>query len=245
MICASLALAVLLNGPSAIPLRADAVASDTTPNSHVSAWYFQVAPPVEPQPGKWDPTRFDSATAVGVKAVLDSAIMHGLPYLALYNYALQGTAWRKSGTEIISKTRSYMVAMLDARAALGDNSTESELGAGADALRAGLDGKALQGIRAVRPTPGTALTALVVASDFLSRGISASQAREAVTALARTSKSDDGLNAAQSLVARNAERGPGMARDALDRYVKTTVGGAQKNAPGKPVTRPPGPPDAS
>lgn len=243
MMCASLALAVLLNCTSASLLPAGAVASDTLPDQSGPSWAPALSPVV--QPGRWDPTRFDSATAVGVKAWLDSATVHGLPYGPLYSNALMGAAWRKSGKEIVSYTRLLFIAMLDSRAALGEGSTESELTTGAELLRAGMDGKALQSIRVVRPTVGSALTALVVAADFVKRGIPTNQARDAVTALARTSKSDDGLNAAQALVARNSERGPSMARDALDRYVRSYVGGAQKNAPGKSVTRPPGLPDES
>ena len=243
MMCASLALVVMLNCTSGVP-TAGAVASDTIPSESGPIW----APGLQQliQPGRWDPTRFDSATAVGVKAWLDSATVHGLPYGPLYSNALMGTAWRTSGKEIVNRTRLFFIAMLDARAALGEGSTESELATGAELLRAGMDGKALQAIRGVRPSTGSAVTALVVAADFVKRGIPNNQARDAVTTLGRASKSDDALNAAQALVARNAERGPGMARDALDRYVKLNAGGAQKNAPGsKPVTRPPGPPDES
>ncbi|MEP6835595.1 MAG: hypothetical protein ABJB74_19570 [Gemmatimonas sp.] len=244
MTCTSLALAVLINCTSATALPVGA-ASDAIPDSTPPAWssaFDQTF--VQPQPGRWDPSRFDSATAVGVKALLDSATVHGIPYGAVYNYALQGAANRRSGQDIIKKTRIYFIAMVDARAALGDYSTESELAAGADLIRAGMDGKALQGIRSARPSTGSAVTALMVAGDLIIKTIPVNQARDAVTALARASKSDEGLNAAQALVARNAQRGPGMARDALDRYVKSNAGGAQKNAPGKQVTRPPGPPDA-
>lgn len=244
MMCTSLALAILLNCTSASRV-AGAVASDTFSDLSERAWSALAVPAVQAQPGRWDPSRFDSATAVGVKAWLDSATVHGLPSLTLYNHALQGAALRKSGSEILIKTRQLFVAMLDARAALGEGSTESELASGAELIRAGMDGKSLQAIRDVRPASGSAVTALVVTADLLKRGIPGNQARDAVTALGRASRSDDGLNAAQSLVARNSERGPGMARDALDRYVKSNVGGAQKNAPAKPVTRPPGPPDES
>jgi len=242
VMCASLALAVLLNCTSDSRV-AGRVASDTIPDASGPIWAPALSPVV--QPGRWDPTRFDSATAVGVKGWLDSATVHGLPYGPLYSNALMGSAMRASGKEIVNRTRLFFIALIDSRAALGERSTDSELATGAELLRAGMDGKALQSIREVRPTVGSALTALVVAADFVKRGIPTNQARDAVTALGRVSRSDEGLNAAQALVARNAERGPGMARDALDRYVKSYVGGAQKNAPGKQVVRPPGPPDES
>jgi hypothetical protein len=222
-------------------------ASDTIPDSLTEIWQptFALSLPAQPQPGRWDPTRFDSATAVNVRAILDSAIAHRLPFASIHSDALMGAAFGKSGKDIVANTRKQFEALIDAREALGENSSESELAAGAAAIRAGVDGKTLQSIRTVRPAYGSAVTSLVVAGDFMKKGISVSQVRDAITALGRASRTDEGINAAQALVARNAARGQGMARDALERYVKANAGGATKNAPANPVPRPPGPPDES
>lgn len=197
------------------------------------------------QPGRFDPSRFDSVTAGALRVILDTAAAHKIPTATLINLALQGSAQHASPAKILTAVRETYAAMLDARAALGDNSTESELASGATAIRAGADGKALQAIRTTRPGSGSAVGALVVFSDLIgNRGIGLNDARDAVVSLARTSRTDETLNGLQSLVARNSVRGPGMAQDAMKRYVKDNAAGA-KNAPAKPVTRPPSPPDAS
>ena len=196
-----------------------------------------------PQPGRFDPTRFDTLTASALRVLFDSATAHGIPSAALVNQANFGAAQHASGSKILKIVREHYVAMLDAKAALGDNSSDSELDTGADALRHGIDGKALGAIRATRPTGGSALSALVVITDLVNRGIPSGRARDAITALARASKSDESINGLQILVARNAERGPGMAQDAMDRYVRTNAPGGNKGAPPKSAPRPPSSPD--
>jgi hypothetical protein len=151
---------------------------------------------------------------------------------------------RASSSKILSAVRAHYAAMIDARAALGDDASESELDSGAEAIRLGIDARALVSIRATRPVMGSAVSALVVVTDLVKRGIPSNKARDAVTALARASRSDEPLNGLQQLVARNAERGPGMAQDALERYLRTNAPGNASPATSKPVTRPPGPPDA-
>jgi hypothetical protein len=197
------------------------------------------------QPGRFDPSRFDSVTAGALRVLLDTAAAHKIPTATLINLAYQGSAQRASPAKILTAVRETYAAMLDARAALGDASTESELASGADAIRAGADGKVLKAIRATRPAIGSSVGSLVVFTDLVKqRGIPMNDARDAILSLARAYSSDEALNGLQSLVARNSERGPGMAQDAMKRYVKANAAGA-KNAPAKPVTRPPSPPDAS
>ena len=71
-----------------------------------------------------------------------------------------------------------------------------------------------------------------------------STARDAVTTIARIPRSDDALLGLQATVAKNAQRGPGMALDALKRYVNATVLGTV--SPPTPATsdrKPVRPPD--
>lgn len=241
MIAVSLLVGALLSAAStASPYAADSAALRQRAAESVST--VQEA---QPQPGRFDPSRFDSVTAGALRVLLDTAAAHKIPTSPLVDRALEGAARRASTTRILSTVRETYVAMLDARAALGDNSSESELSTGAEAIRAGADGKALQAIRATRPATGTAVGALVVFSDLIgNRGISLNDARDAVVSLARTSRTDETLNALQSLVARNSVRGPGMAQDAMKRYVKDNVAAAQKNGQAQTGKRPPGPPDA-
>jgi hypothetical protein len=195
------------------------------------------------QPARLDESRFDSVTAGALRAILDTATAHSIPTNQLVSLAYQGSAVRASSSKIVNAVRAQYLAMLDARAALGERSTESELSSGAAALRQGADGKSLQAIRVVRPVMGSSVNALVVFSDLMKRGIPGNKARDAVAALARASRTDETLNALQQLVAKNAERGPGMAQDALDRYLRINAPGYAAPAGSKPVTRPPGPPD--
>ncbi|WP_411281301.1 hypothetical protein [Gemmatimonas sp.] len=197
----------------------------------------------DPQ-GQFDAARFDTLTANALRLLLDDAAAKGLPTAPLINRALEGAARRVSGTRILSVVRAHAVALADAKAALGDGSTVAELDAGASALRAGIDAKTLTVVRGTRAA-GTAVTALVVLTDVVRRGVPTSTARDAVTTIARIPRSDDVLLGLQSTVAKNAQRGPGMAVEALNRYVRGTVTGAV--SPSTPATsdrKPVRPPDS-
>lgn len=204
---------------------------------------YAAAQPSQP-PAAFDATRFDSLTANTLRGLLEDAVEMGLPTRPLINRALEGSARRMSGERIIRVVREFAAALHDARQALGASSSEAELDAGATALRAGLDPQALIAMRSTRPA-GTAVTALVVLTDLVQRGVPGPQAREAVTSLARMPRSDDALLSLQLTVAKNASRGPGMAVDALNRYVRGALSGplsppTPAAADRKPV-RPPDP----
>ena len=193
--------------------------------------------------GQFDAARFDTLTANALRLLFDEAAAKGLPTAPLINRALEGAARRVNGARILSVVRAHAVALAEAKGALGDISTVAELDAGADAIRAGIDLKTLSSVRGTRHA-GTAVTALVVLTDVVNRGVPTPTARDAVTALARLPQSDDALLGLQSTVAKNALRGPGMALAALNRYVRVTVSGTV--TPSIPVTsdrKPARPPD--
>jgi len=196
------------------------------------------------QPPVFDASRFDSLTAVGLRVLLDSATAEGIPTAPLINRALEGTARRVPGPRILQVVRAHAVALVQAREALGPGTPVMELDAGATALRAGVDSRSLVAIRGTRAA-GAAMIPIVVLTDIVQRGIPAITARDAVTAIARQPASDDVLKGLQLAVARNAVRGPGMAADALARYLRGTVTGVlPSSAPAttdrKPI-RPPVP----
>lgn len=201
-------------------------------------------PPPAQQP-TLDPARFDSATAITLRALIDSAARQGIPVAPLINRALEGAARRAPGARIVAVVRAHASALADARVALGNGATIAELDAGAMALRAGVDGWALAAIRQQRSAPGAAVTPLVVLTDIVRRGVPLAAARDAVTTLAPLARGDDLLLGLQETVARGATRGgSGMAVDAMQRYVKGAVPGAARppQAPPPPVRRPPDPP---
>lgn len=188
----------------------------------------------QPPQVQFDAARFDSLTARMLGEIFDSAAARGLPTSPLINRALEGSARRMGGPRILKAVRDYAVALADSREALGASSTVSELEGGASAIRSGIDGRTLQMVRASRPS-GSIEMPLMVLTDFMTRGIPLVNAREAVTTLARMPRnSDELLLGLQSTVAKNAVRGPGMALDAMNRYLRGTVSGSAP--PSTPAT---------
>lgn len=194
---------------------------------------------------QFDAARFDSLTALSLRSFLDSAAEQGIPTRPLINKALEGAARKASGAKIMQTVRDLAVALVQAREVLGNNTPVSELVAGADALRTpGIKLDDLAAIRQTRPV-GTAEIALVVLTDIVKRGVPGPAARDAVSTIAKMPGSDASLQGLQLTVAKNAVRGPGMAVDALNRYLRGAVSGATpSSAPAtmdrKPI-RPPTP----
>jgi hypothetical protein len=221
-----------------------ATSGDSTGPLAQASWHAAAAQrPVQP-PLQFDATRFDSLTALSLRSLLEIAVENNLSTKPLINLALQGAARKASGPRILQIVREHSAAMMQAREALGPTSTVDEIDAGAAALRANVDARALTAIRETRAN-GTAVVPLTVLTDIVIRGVPQVAARNAVTTIARMPASDDALQGLQVTVAKNAVRGPGMAVDALNRYLRGTVSGAPpSSAPAttdrKPI-RPPSP----
>jgi hypothetical protein len=231
-------LVATITSPLAAANRDDTVVAAASPVASADTVFFR-----DPQ-GQFDAARFDTLTASALRLLFDDAAARGLPTAPLINRALEGAARRVSGQRILSVVRAHAAALAEAKAALGEGSTVAELDAGATALRAGVDIRTLEVVRAARPG-GTGVTALVVLTDVVRRGVPTATARDAVATIARLPRSDDALLGLQSTVAKNALRGPGMALDALNRYVRGTVSGAVP--PSTPATsdrKPVRPPDS-
>lgn len=193
------------------------------------------------QPVQFDVSRFDSLTANALRSLFDEAAEMGLPVRPLINRALEGAARRMPGDRILRVVREHAIALQTAKRALGERSTEDELEAGAIAVRAGLDERTLESVRNARPA-GQAVVPLVVLTDIVRRGVPAPTARDAVQTLARTPRSDEVLMGLQATVAKNAQRGPGMALDALNRYIRGT-GSSSPVTPATTDRKPVRPPD--
>lgn len=189
----------------------------------------------------FDASRFDSLTANALRALFADAADLGLPVRPLINRALEGAARRSTSDRILRVVRDHAAALQEARRALGATSTEDELEAGAVAVRAGLDDRTLAAIRESRPRGG-AVVPLVVITDLVRRGVPAPTAREAVVSLGRAPRPDDALLGLQAIVAKNAQRGPGMALDALKRYVQSTGVEPTPAPPASPDRKPVRPP---
>jgi hypothetical protein len=197
-----------------------------------------------PQQIQFDAARFDSVTANTLRGLFEDALEIGLPTKPLINRALEGSARRMSGDRIVRVVRELTAALYEAKGVLGPGSTPDELEAGADALRAGYDARTVAAVRTTR-TPGTAVMALVVLTDLARQGVPTGTAREAVISIAKMPRSDDVLQGLQMAVAKNAQRGPGMALDALNRYVRGTIPGSSGlSAPATTDRKPVRPPDS-
>lgn len=196
-------------------------------------------PPAQPPAQQTlDASRFDSLTALSLRTLLEIATENNLPTAPLINRAYEGAARRVGGTKILQVVREHMAALGTAREALGASSTMDELDAGARAIRGGVDVRALAAVRETRKT-GTAAVPLTVLTDLVGRGVPAATARDAVTTIARMPTSDNTLEGLRLTVAKNAVRGPGMAVDALQRYLRSTVSGAKPMAAPAPPERKP------
>src|SRR5206468_7565912 len=106
--------------------------------------------------------------------------------------ALEGAAKHASPERITAAVRAQMTAMGEARAALGDSSSASEVVAGAGALLAGVPRDSLARLRAVRPDRPLVVP-LVVLADLVARNVPAAAASEAVLTAARARARDADL----------------------------------------------------
>ncbi len=190
----------------------------------------------------FDASRFDSLTATALRGLFDDALELGLPVRPLVNRALEGAARRIPSERIVRVVREHAAALHQAKRALGERSHEDELEAAAIALRAGLEERAVELMRTSRGRESVVVP-LVVLTDLVRRGVPIPNAQDAVAILARTPRSDDVLLGLQATVAKNAQRGPGMALDALNRYVSSMRAMPVLAAPMSPDRKPVRPPD--
>lgn len=201
-----------------------------------------VTAPTKRSPVLFDADRFDSLTASALRGLFDDALELGLPVRPLVNRALEGAARRVAGERIVRVVREHAAALHEAKRALGDLSREDELEAAAIALRAGLDARAVESMRASRGRESVVVP-LVVLTDLIRRGVPMTNAQTAVARLARAPRSDDILLGLQATVAKNAQRGPGMALHALNRYVQTIAASPAAEPPTSPDRKPVRPPE--
>ena len=164
-------------------------------------------------------TLFDAPTRIELERIISAARQAGLPASPLVNRALQGAARKVEGNRVVGVVRAYADSMRVAQTLLGPGSVESELDAGAAALRAGVS---REGVREVRRTrsAGQATTALIVLTDLVRRGVPAADAAAAVNTVA-ASQSDNALLSLQSAIAREAAAPtPAQLRDAVQRQLR-------------------------
>ena len=149
--------------------------------------------------------RLDARARASVERVIDSAYAAGLPAEPLVDKALEGAAKGAKADLILRAVRSLAVDLGVARATLGTTALPAELTAGAGALRAGVEPKALERLRQERP--GQALTVpLGVLSELIGRGVPVASATKSIFDLTKAGIADEQLVAFR----RDVERDVGM-----------------------------------
>lgn len=127
--------------------------------------------------------RVPEAVRTEIEAVLDSARVLGIPTEPLVDRALEGASKGAGGELILRAVRRLAGELAAARQALGIESTDPEIVAGASALRAGAAPEDLQSLRSLRADQPLTIAAAVLA-DLVAVGVPADTATAAVIALA-------------------------------------------------------------
>jgi hypothetical protein len=146
----------------------------------------QAQPEVDPRLER----RLDARTRTAVVAIVDEARRAGLPTEPLIQRALEGSNAKASSAVIEKVLRNRLHDLTQARQALGPSSSEAEISAGAEALRAGIPTSELQKLRAARSGVQIATT-LNVVSNLVEQGVPGDTVVAITQALARVSASDE------------------------------------------------------
>ena len=133
--------------------------------------------------------RLDAVTLRAVTTYIDSSRSGGIPQEPLVQKALEGASKGASGDRILLAVRNLGSTLQAARDALGPESSEGEIVAGAAALRAGAPADGLRGLRRARGSSDLAVP-LAVLADLVGLGVRVENAFQSVLDLARTRASD-------------------------------------------------------
>jgi hypothetical protein len=163
--------------------------------------------------------------------ILDSAAAAGIPTGPLMSKAREGIAKNVDGRKIVQVVRKLFGDLRIAHTALG-GVDEQELSAAATLLEAGAKPAQLELFRP-RQKDRNDLTAFIVWTDFLQRGIPSEEASTAISKLWRDGVDDDMFRSLWTNVKGDISQGlnPGTA---LQNRIRETPGRASPPAPGKP-----------
>jgi hypothetical protein len=163
--------------------------------------------------------RLDAQTATAVQTLIESAVSQGVPGEPLVAKALEGQSKGAAGDRIILAVRNLAADLAAARSALGITAANSEIVAGAGALRSGVSPGVLSRLKAARGNQSVLLP-LAMLTDLVSRGIPLGDAVKTVLALADRGASEGDYRAQMA-----ASSGEG-------------IGAPSSSAPAPPVSRP-------
>ena len=151
--------------------------------------------------------RLPHGTAMAVQAIIDSAAIDTLPAEPLIKKALEGQSKGADSIHIIAAVRGLLANLVSARGALGPAATESDLVAGAAAIRAGASAASLSALRTLRAQRPLGVP-LSVYADLLTSGVAAERAWFEVRELAERRAPDSEFLALRDRPA--TRQGPGQ-----------------------------------
>jgi hypothetical protein len=179
------------------------------------------------------PDRLAPTTPASIERLADSLRSLGLPSRPLYAKAAEGVLKGADDARIMAAIRTLARELGEARAALGDESDEAELIAGASALHAGAPASTLRRLRegrGPRRARGALAVPLVVLADLASRGIPPAVAGASLEALAARNASDDQFTALRAAIERDIEAGRPPA-DAAAARTRALLGSIEARRP--------------
>jgi hypothetical protein len=168
------------------------------------------------------PERLAAVTRATIERLADSLRTIGLPSQPLYAKAAEGVLKGAADARIVAAVRTLARELGEARDALGEESDEAELIAGASALHAGAPVSTLRRLRehrGPRRAKGALALPLVVLADLATRGIPPAVAGASLEALAARNATDDQFTTLRAAVERDiaAGRSPSEAMTARTR----------------------------
>ncbi|MGQ0537350.1 MAG: hypothetical protein ACT4R6_00255 [Gemmatimonadaceae bacterium] len=128
--------------------------------------------------------RLDPETRDRVAALVDSLRGEGLPTEPIIERALEGVAKKKDGQLIVKVVSGFATHLRTARSMLGPASSQREIIAGANALRAGVKPDDLSRVRTARETARYAV-ALDVLTGLMNRSVPGDTAVRVIVSLVR------------------------------------------------------------
>ena len=179
------------------------------------------------------PERLGPGTRASIERLADSLRSVGLPTQPLYAKAAEGVLKGADDSRIVAAIRTLARELGEARAALGDESNDAELIAGASALHAGAPPATLRRLRGSggsRRPKGTLAVPLVVLADLAARGIPATVAGASLEALALRNASDDQFTALRAAIERDIQAGRPPA-DATTARTRALLGAMEGRRP--------------
>ena len=176
-------------------------------------------------------SKLDTNNRYAFDLILDSASAAGIPTRPLISKALEGIAKKVDNKKIVDVVRLLFVRLKTVHSVLG-GVDEQELYAGATLLEAGAKPAQLELFRP-RQKGRTDITAFIVWTDFLQRGIPNEEASSAISKLWRDGVDDATFQSLWTNVKGDISHGlnPGTA---LQNRIRETPGRASPQAPGKP-----------